>query len=64
MKYNNQIGFNQGNRGNFGRGRGRGNFRRGGRGMIIFYKCNQIGHLARDCQNLCMTCTYCRALDH
>jgi hypothetical protein len=28
-QYNNQIGFNPGNRGNFGRGQGRGNFGRG-----------------------------------
>jgi hypothetical protein len=29
-QYNNQRGFNQGNKGNFGRGRGRGTFGRGG----------------------------------
>jgi hypothetical protein len=63
-QYNNQRGFNQGNKGNFGRGRGRGNFGRGGRGPIICYNCNQPGHLARDFQNLCTMCTYCRALDH
>jgi hypothetical protein len=63
-QYNNQRGFNQGNKGNFGRGRGRGNFGRGGRGPIICYNCNQPGHLAHDCQNPCMMCTYCRALDH
>jgi hypothetical protein len=63
-QYNNQRGFNPGNRGNFGRGRGRGNFGRGGRGPIICYNCNQPGHLAHDCLNLCTMCTYCRELDH
>jgi hypothetical protein len=32
--------------------------------LIICYNCNQPGHLAHDYQNPCMTCTYCRALDH
>jgi hypothetical protein len=58
-QYNNQRGFNQGNRGNFDRGQGR-----GGRGSIICYNCNQLGHLSHDCPNPCTTCTYCRALDH
>jgi hypothetical protein len=31
QKYNNRRGFTPGNKGNFGRGRGRGNFGRGGR---------------------------------
>jgi hypothetical protein len=54
-KYNNQRLFNQGNRGGFGRGRGRENCGIGGRGPIICYKCNQQGHLARDCENPCTT---------
>jgi hypothetical protein len=48
-QYNNQTSFNQGNIGNFDKGRGRGNFGRGGRGWIICYNCNQLGRLARDC---------------
>jgi hypothetical protein len=64
QQYNNQRGFTSGNRGNFGRGRGRENFGRGGRGLIICYNCNQPGHLARDFLNICTTCTYCRALDY
>jgi hypothetical protein len=63
-QYKNQIGFNQGNRGKFGRGRGKGNFGRGGRGPIICYNCNQPGHLDREFPNPCTTCTYCRALNH
>jgi hypothetical protein len=63
-QYNNQRGFNQGNRGGFGRGRGRENFGRGGRGPIICYNCNQPRHLAHDFHNPCTTCTYCRALEH
>jgi hypothetical protein len=55
VPYNNQRGFNQRNKGNFGRGRGRGNFSRGGRGQIICYNCNQPRHLAYDCPNPCTT---------
>ena len=36
-------------RGNF-IGRGHGGMPGGGRGQVIFYNCNQAGHLARDCQ--------------
>jgi hypothetical protein len=32
--------------------------------MIIFYNYNQPVHLERYFPNPCMTCTYCRALDH
>jgi hypothetical protein len=63
-QHNNKIGFNLGNRGNFGRGGGKANFGRGGRVSIVFYNCNQLGHLVRDCPNLCTTCTYYRSLDH
>jgi hypothetical protein len=63
-QYNNKIIFNLGNKGNFGRGRGKGNFGRGGRGPIICYNCNQPRHLACDCLNSCTRCTYYRALDH
>ena len=50
-------------RGNF-RGRGRGGMPGRGRGQVIFYNCNQAGHVSRDCQNPTMTCQYCRAVDH
>jgi hypothetical protein len=62
-QYNNERGFNPGNRGGLGRGRGRGNFGRGGRRLIICYSCNQSRHLTWDCPNACTTFTYCRALD-
>jgi hypothetical protein len=55
LQYNNQRGFNPGNRENFGRGRGRGNFGIGGRGTIICYNCNQPRHLACDFSNPCTT---------
>ncbi len=35
-----------------------------GCGQIIFYNCNQLGHVSRECQNLTTTCHYCRAVDH
>jgi hypothetical protein len=63
-QYNNKIGFNPRNRGNFGRGQGRGNFIRGRRGSIICYNCNQLGHLAHHYPNTYIMFTYDRALDH
>jgi hypothetical protein len=35
-----------------------------GRGQIICYSCAQPGHLARDCQNPCTTCSYCNSFEH
>ena len=35
-----------------------------GQGHIIFYNCDQLGHLERDCHNPCTTCTYCNSFDH
>jgi hypothetical protein len=63
-KYNNQRLFNPVNRGNFGKGRGRGNFGRGGRGPIICYNCNKSEHLDHDFPNPFTTCTYFIYLDH
>jgi hypothetical protein len=35
-----------------------------GQGQIIFYNYTQPGHLARDCQNPCTTCSYCNSFEH
>jgi hypothetical protein len=35
-----------------------------GRGQIIYYNYSQPGHLARDCQNPCTTCSYCNSFEH
>jgi hypothetical protein len=35
-----------------------------GRGQIICYNCAQPGHLERDCQNPCTTCSYCNSFEH
>jgi hypothetical protein len=35
-----------------------------GRGQIICYNCTQPGHLERDCQNPCTTCSYCNSFEH
>ena len=50
-------GYNQ-QRGGF-IGRGRGGFGRG-RGQIICYNYGQPWHFTRDCQNPCLTCTFCK----
>jgi hypothetical protein len=35
-----------------------------GRGHIIFYNYTQPGHLERDCQNPCTTCSYCNSFEY
>jgi hypothetical protein len=35
-----------------------------GQGQIIFNNCTQPGHLARDFQNPCTTCSYYNSFDH
>jgi hypothetical protein len=35
-----------------------------GQGQIICYNCAQLGHLARDFQNPCTTCSYCNTFEH
>jgi hypothetical protein len=35
-----------------------------GQGQIIYYNCAQPGHLARDYQNPCTTCSYCNSFKH
>jgi hypothetical protein len=35
-----------------------------GRGKIICHNCTQPGHLERDCQNPCTTCSYCNSFEH
>jgi hypothetical protein len=34
------------------------------RGQIICYNCAHPGHLTRDCQNHCTTCSYCNSFEH
>jgi hypothetical protein len=65
----NTTQYNSPGRGNFNphsgfRGRGRGGGMGRGRGQIIYYNCAQPGHLARNCQNHCTTCSYCNSFDH
>jgi hypothetical protein len=65
----NSTQFNSPGRGNFnphGRfiGRGLGGGMGRGRGQIIFYNCTQPGHLERDCQNPCTTCSYYNSFEH
>jgi hypothetical protein len=35
-----------------------------GRGKIICYNYAQLGHLERDYQNPCTTCSYCNSFEH
>jgi hypothetical protein len=35
-----------------------------GRGQIICYNYTHLGHLARDFQNPCTTCSYCNSFEH
>jgi hypothetical protein len=35
-----------------------------GQGKIIFYNYAQPGHLERDFQNPCTTCSYCNSFEH
>jgi hypothetical protein len=65
----NTTQYNSPGRGNFNprggfRGRGRGGGMGRGRGQIIYYNCAQLGHLTRDCQNPCTTCSYCSSFEH
>jgi hypothetical protein len=65
----NTTQYNSPRRGNFNphggfRGRGRGGGMARGRGQIICYNCAHLGHLARDCQNPCTTCSYCKSFEH
>jgi hypothetical protein len=46
------------------RGRGRGGGMGRGRDQIICYNCAHPGHLARDSQNPCTTCSYCNSFEH
>jgi hypothetical protein len=63
MQYNSPGRGNFNPRGGFiGRGRGGGMGR--GRGQIICYNCTLPGHLARDLQNPCTTCSYCNSFEH
>ena len=50
-------------RGDFG-GHGRGGMLGRGRGQVVCYNCNQVGHLARDYRNPTTICRYCRALEN
>jgi hypothetical protein len=34
------------------------------RSQIIYYNCAHPGHLARDCQNPCTTCSYYNSFKH
>jgi hypothetical protein len=35
-----------------------------GQGHIICYNCTQLGHLTRDCQKPCTTCSYCNSFEY
>jgi hypothetical protein len=65
----NTMHFNSPGRGNFNPrggfiGRGQGGGMGQGQGQIICYNCEQPGHLERDCQNPCTTCSYCNSFEH
>jgi hypothetical protein len=64
----NTTQFNSPGRGNLKpcggfRGKRRGGMGRG-QGEIIFYNYDQPGHLARDCQKPCTTCSYRNSFEH
>jgi hypothetical protein len=65
----NTMQYNSPGRGNFNphggfRGRGRGGGMGQGQGHIIYYNYAHPGHLARDYQNPCTTCSYYNSFEH
>jgi hypothetical protein len=65
----NTTQYNSPGRGNFNprggfRGRGRGGGMGRGRRTDHLLQLHKLGHLARDCQNPCTTCSYCSSFKH